>query len=572
MPATRNQANADPTGGWATLGHSDRASVTSKPARKRRFAAYLSYPYAFCAARATLARGLRLQNGETAKSRQKPFSGEIMDSVIGIMRLVKWIALAARLATLPAGTFAAAEELRTWTNRASTRQAEARLVRVDGGEIRLQSAAGVALRTRIDELSERDRVYVRQFVSKTSAAAGAMPVVRSLLNNLPGVPGAVAQLTDTSGSDDLAGAGSAGILAPLMRPLPKQLPAELVHVRLSKAFLEEFIEGDVQREQVIQDRILGTRISGNARTSGTTTLILHASQEKAIAEVVVTGAVHAHTVGHNGPVRLHCTSQTPFESRKFVYFGPDGIQALATRSTARTRSHTTQIDAMLPGLRGRIAERVAWNRADQLKYQADAIASRHTEQRLNAEFDRSVEHSIAEAQAVLLGKLDQLPTQGAELPTNVTYRSTPEYLEIVLSNSDANGGRDTAQPVYQQSAKIAVRVHRAVLRSAMTDPQMRLALRPLLIGLSLGGKPTPVVQPASAPVRKSPEFYVSWSADQEWLEIDFARTQKPPVPVNAVVAGGTGAPSRPVTRAPGVRRDITRLLPWTWTRSKPIRS
>jgi hypothetical protein len=361
---------------------------------------------------------------------------------------------------------------------------------------------------------------------------GAMPVVRGWLNNLPGVPGAVAQLADSSDGSN----GSSGVLAPLMRPVPEQLPAELVYVRLSKDFLEEFVEGDVQREQAIEDVILGTRIQGRAHTRGKATLILHPSQDRAIAEVIFTGTVYSRTVGRNGPVRLHSTSRTPFESRKVVHFGPAGIQALASTSKARTRSQTTHIDATLPGLRGRIAERVAWNRSGQLKHQADAIASRHTEQRLNTEFDRSVELSISAASTVLRDKLDQLPTQGTELPTKMAYRSTPEFLEIVLSTSDSTSDTEVAPPVYEESAKIAVRVHRAVLRTALTDPQVRSALRPLLIGLSLGDVQDSTVQPASTSIRRAPEFYVSWSDDQEWLEVDFGRDEEQTVPVSAVVA------------------------------------
>jgi hypothetical protein len=326
------------------------------------------------------------------------------------------------------------------------------------------------------------------------------------------------------------------VFGPLMRPLPEQLPAELVYVRLSKDFLEEFVEGDVQREQAIEDEILGTRLQGRAHTRGKATLILHPSQDRAIAEVIFTGTVYSRTIGRNGPVRLHSTSRTPFESRKVVSFGPAGIQALASRTNARTRSQTTHIDATLPGLRGRIAERVAWNRSGQLKHQADAIASRHTEQRLNAEFDRSVERSISDARTVLRGKLDQLPTRGTELPTKMAYRSTPEYLEIVLSTSDSTADTKVVQPVYEESAKIAVRVHRAVLRTALTDPQVRSALRPLLIGLSLGDVQDSTVQRASTSIRRAPEFYVSWSDDQEWLEVDFGRDEEQTVPVSAVVA------------------------------------
>jgi hypothetical protein len=442
------------------------------------------------------------------------------------------------------------EPLRTWTSSDGNRRAQARLVAVDGAEVRLVSAAGRPARTMLDALSEHDREYIENYsksiavvadganaqASPKQAAAKqspeaekeeqSFPIVRGVLDKLPGVPGALSKLaTPDDGSKGLVDEANPGVFAPLLRPLPAQLPADLIHMRVSRAFLENFVERDVNRNQPIRDNILGTSISGQAQTRGTTQLILHPREDQAIAEVVLRGTIQSQTIGYNGPVRLHCTSQTPFESHKFIFFGPNGIHTSESQSTARLRSTTHHVVSTLPGLRGRIATRIGWRRVGEMKSQGDAIASRHTEQRLNQQFNQSVERSIALARQVFRGKIDQLPS-GAKLPPQICYRSTPEYLEMVLRSQDAAAVAVVPEPRFDGSADIAIRVHRSVVRNALTDPTVRKAIRPLLAGLlplqAASEAKSPEVLTSTAKPKDAPEFHISWSDDQDWIEINFS--------------------------------------------------
>jgi hypothetical protein len=399
----------------------------------------------------------------------------------------------------------------------------------------------------IEALSDSDRKYIENYSRSLAAVPRAakdseiktqiatepanptqtFPIVRGVLKRLPGVPGAISQIAaaDDDSGEGLVDEKNPGVFAPLLRPLPAKLPADLIHVRVSRKFLENFVERDVNRNQPIHDNILGTSISGQAQTRGTTQLILHPRDDQAIAEVVLRGTIQSQTVGYNGPVRLHCTSQTPFESHKFIFFGPNGIQTSESRSTARLHSTTHRVDSTLPGLRGRIATRIGWRRVGEMKSQGDAIASRHTEQRLNQQFNQSVDRSIALARQVFRGKIDQLPS-GAKLPPQMCYRSTPEYLEMVLRSQDAAAVEVVPVPSFDGTADIAIRVHRAVVRNALTDPAVRKAIRPLLAGLlplkAVGDATPPEVLTATTKAKDAPEFHVSWSDDQDWIEIDFS--------------------------------------------------
>jgi hypothetical protein len=274
--------------------------------------------------------------------------------------------------------------------------------------------------------------------------------------------------------------------------------------------------------------ILGTNVAGTAKTRGATTLILHENLEKAVIEVVLKGTVQARTIGYNGPVQLHCSSISPFESRKVIHLQSGGIETLPATSTANTQSTTHQIQSTLPGLRGRIAKRIAHGRIDEVRGQADAIASRNTERRLSAEFDKTVEQSLANARGAVESKLVSLPI--GELSDDWHYRSQPDFVEMTLLDPEVSNKAVAAD--FETDAAVAVRVHRSALRGALTNSELREALRPLFISLMSedesdipdadGGQilVRPVVA-ARVTSRRDPEFRVTWSVDRKWLEFHF---------------------------------------------------
>ncbi len=352
-----------------------------------------------------------------------------------------------------------------------------------------------------------------------------MPAVRGILDNLPGASGAVSRLTN----DD-----QPGLLLPLLEKQSAEPSATLVQVRLSDEYLNDFLERDVDRRSQVRETILGTNISGTATTQGKTTLALHSSDDKAVIEVLLQGTVAAQMIGHHGPVQLHCSSHSPFESRKLIHLQSGGIKALPATSTANTRSTAHQIRSTLPGLRGRIAERIARGRVHELRSQTDAIASRNTERRLNAAFDQTVEKALANARGAVQSKLVSLPI--GKLAGNWQYRSRPDYVEMVLVNpAEMTTDSPPVATDFETDAAIAVRIHRSAVRGALTSAELRESLRPLLVGLLSADKGTD--NDGEGPMRqvkegelsaqtvstvRTPEFRVAWSEDHQWLEFHFS--------------------------------------------------
>jgi hypothetical protein len=344
-----------------------------------------------------------------------------------------------------------------------------------------------------------------------------LPVVRGVLDKLPGVSGAVTRLT----TDD-----NPGLLLPLLEEPSGEVSPVLVQVRLSHEYLASFLERNVLRHSSVHETILGTEVVGDATTQGATQLVLHSSPDRAVIEVLLEGTVEARTIGRNGPVRMHSSSRSPFKSRKVIYLDADGIAAKPASTNAHTRSTTHQIRSTLPGLRGRIAERIGSNRAAQLHAQAEAIASRNTERRLNREFDRSVSEALKNARGAVQNKLVSLPI--GKLADNWRYRSESGFVEMVLTNPDATIPLELPANSFETDAAIAVRIHRNAVRRALTDNNVRESLQPLLASIMshnslepAGEKQPDGIAAQSVSVRNAPEFRVSWSRDCQWLEFHF---------------------------------------------------
>ena len=173
------------------------------------------------------------------------------------------------------------------------------------------------------------------------------------------------------------------------------VPGAVVWVRLSKDFLGDYVERDVDRTKPVRDYILGTRINGSSRTTGKTRLVLQPNEDRAKGRVEFVGEVHGREIGHNGPATLHFKTASTFRAHKLLTMTDAGIVASPAVAHATTRLTPTSIYTSLPGLRGRIGQRIARRREAASRSQANAIASDHTADDIRQGFDKRLNDSVS---------------------------------------------------------------------------------------------------------------------------------------------------------------------------------
>jgi hypothetical protein len=424
---------------------------------------------------------------------------------------------------------------RTWTDSSGGKSARAALTDVRGNTAYLRTPSGKEVTTSLGGLSARDRQYVAEFrASRHHDSNGATANAAGTANQRPSsAPGSPNNELLAQGADAL-GLPYLGVIANGLRRLPlasvagllagetdSRMPADLVYVRISREFLQEYVNRAVEHDDYVSDSILGTNISGQAHTSGSIELMLQPARDAAVANIIFSGTIWSNTQGSNGPVVLHNTAQTGFQAWKQVVLTPSGVQIAPAVSSAYTNSATNGIDSSLPGLRGNLAQRIAWRRVASMRPQADAIAADHAAARISQAFDAQMDTAIAALRRTLTSQLPRIRSAAGETPPAVRLSSTPNYVQIVLHR--ANASREEQQmfpPALQDSPAVSVRVHRSVLGQSGTALALRQSFAPLLAklsGQSSGARGGGLVKQ----VTSDRNFTITWSPDRNWITLEY---------------------------------------------------
>ena len=149
---------------------------------------------------------------------------------------------------------------REWTDASGTRRARATLLRVEGDRLWLQRPDGRLTTTTLQNLSKRDRQYVASRRSagtsstqsdeksdSPSLASSAVETVTDAVETIQQLPNWLA------GNQDAAATPA--------------VPAALVYVRVSRDFLEDYVERNVRRRKPVRDCVLGAAHYGRIRNA-----------------------------------------------------------------------------------------------------------------------------------------------------------------------------------------------------------------------------------------------------------------------------------------------------------------
>jgi SLA1 homology domain 1, SHD1 len=399
--------------------------------------------------------------------------------------------------------------VRDWTDSGGSRHARAVLLRVDGDNLQLKSADGRLVSAKLNELSPSDQQYVAANPPKKTSIKKLSPQdsVLGVLSRLPSLNQATAWLRP-SGTDT-----------------PRRVvPAAIVYVRLSRDFLEDYVDRTVHDRQPVRDCILGTRIVGESNTSGEIHLLLRPMFGKLLGEIAFDGTVHSRTVGYNGPAIIHSVSDATFQARKPISLGPSGLNVGSATACAPTNLQTTDIETTLPRLRGRIATRIASRRNAASHEEAQAITSQHTATTIGNDLDKRIDQSVARIQKVLQIKVPGLEVDRNRATFVTRYRSTPNYVEMAMIRQGASPEELRLRPPpVDGEPDFAIRVNRALLGTTIGDSQLTQQLTPLLFKL-LEARVMAKAIAAGKPVVGTPGNSTKWSLDQNWLVMDFADT------------------------------------------------
>jgi hypothetical protein len=309
-------------------------------------------------------------------------------------------------------------------------------------------------------------------------------------------------------------------------PVPAQETPEasnpIVWVRMSRDFLAKYVEREVDREKPAHDRVLGITFVGESRTTGNTRLVLHPNADGALGEVIFEGNIQSQTSGRKGPVTLHYVADSKIRATKRIVIGHRGLETRPATAQTPTRLTLTDVDSSLPGLRGRIAERIARRRAASSWSQANSIVSDHRAHDVRKGIDERLNERVAELQSQVASQIATLKVDREDSPAMMHSRSTSQFVEVALFQ----GGSDIrrlAMPEFQVDGDpdIASRVHRSMLPQIVANAALQARLAPL-VARALQSKLV-----AGDETSGSAVLNMSHSLQTDWLSFDIVDAYAP---------------------------------------------
>jgi hypothetical protein len=323
-----------------------------------------------------------------------------------------------------------------------------------GFELPIYADVGKALRRYIDALDTfRDREARSHYQARIDALADD---IEAYLQN--------PDQADTHRAGMILGELAASSQSPhVIQAVRQQLSHPNLLIEADEQIVAAGIADPVNDVGPVTDNILGTRICGTAQTVGLVNAELGNTSQYAAIDILMMGTAYSQTVGYNGPAVIHSSGVTGLAARKRLILDQYGLRAFPAASNARTQTTINGVNVNAHFLKG-IVQKIANKRVYQSKSQAEAIAGRHAETRLNTRMDSQSQNLIAEGNRDFWAKFRNPLLRVGAFPEQMNFSSWNNRLMIHALRADPYQLGATSRPPQQPSASdVSVRVHESTV-------------------------------------------------------------------------------------------------------------
>jgi hypothetical protein len=323
-----------------------------------------------------------------------------------------------------------------------------------GFEMPIYADVGRALRRYIDALDTFRNPEARSHYEARIDALAAD--VEAYLQN----PGA-----DTHRAGMILGELAASGQAPqIIQAARRQMSHPNVLIEANEQVVAAGIANPVNDVGPVTDVILGTRIRGTVQTVGYVDAELGNTSQYAAIDILMLGTAYSRTVGYNGPAVIHSTGVTGLGGRKRLILDQYGMRSYPAASNARTRTTITGVGVTAKFL-PELVQKIANKRVYQSKSQAEAIAGRHAQARLNSRMDNQSLNLISQANRDFWTKFRNPLLRVGAFPERINF-STAGRLRIQATRADAYQlGAPTPAPETTSPADVTVRLHQSTINN-----------------------------------------------------------------------------------------------------------
>ncbi len=261
---------------------------------------------------------------------------------------------------------------------------------------------------------------------------------------------------------ELSASGQSPQLVQLVR---KQIQHPNLLLLANESIVSAGINDPINDVAPVRDVILGTRITGWARTVGTVRSDLNEARDYAAIDLNLFGTAYSNTVGRNGPAVVYASGVTQLNGFKRLMLDQYGFRSMPATSAASTHTTIRGVGVTTKHLSGLI-QKIATKKVYQSKSQAERIASSRAQTRLNSRLDEQSVSFLAQANQGFLDKFRYPLIRFGAFPEDLRFSSTSNTLRISAVQADYSQiAAPTPAPTPVVPAEISLRVHESLINN-----------------------------------------------------------------------------------------------------------
>lgn len=229
--------------------------------------------------------------------------------------------------------------------------------------------------------------------------------------------------------------------------------AVLAVLDISPQLLRPLVDRPFEWTGPVHENVLGAQVEGTSKATGRVSLKWTPDEREAALEIVLHGESLSTTTAAAGPAHIQSHATTPFVARKRILLDANGFRSLPATVEAQAHTTTDGIGSTLPGLRGRIVERVAERRVAEAQPESDRIAADDVRRRVGRAFDRAVDEHLDALNGSLVFPKVFGDALGQEAPVAIHFATTPDWLRVTFT---AGHEKPVGQPPIEAADRGAV--------------------------------------------------------------------------------------------------------------------
>ncbi len=282
-------------------------------------------------------------------------------------------------------------------------------------------------------------------------------------------------------------------------------PEANVRLSVSQSFISRFTREAVDRKDPLTDCILGTTIRGTSHLVGTMMLFPVCVEHGARLEARLHGAARTTGRGYHGPVRANLVGVADVQATGTIEFSKDGFRVGNVRADVAATGKPTSIWTTY---HSRIADGViaaaARRRAVRTQPQADGIASRHAQQRLEQQLSEELQTRVGEMQRGFVTRFRNPLIRHETFPR--VFRPASDAREarvdMLLANRTQTGA-PCPPPATSKQAALHAQIHETALNNMSANLLAGRAISEAELRAFLGQLFSPQVEPTPVDSRES---------------------------------------------------------------------